>query len=68
MDNRNNIIHYSMESKDMKHLYRVHDYFLQDWVYCYAYSLPQAKVLLRNQILRKIGKYAFNSNIEIVKE
>lgn len=51
----------------MKHTYRVFDYLLQSWVYCQAYSLPQAKVLLRNQVLAKIGKYAFNSEIQLVK-
>jgi len=43
--------------------YMVFDKYLQDWLYAYAYSKSQAKVLLRNQALERNGKFKFISNI-----
>lgn len=47
-----------------KQLFKGYDTYLQKWLYCYAYSLNQAIVLLRNQALKINGKYSFQQIIK----
>lgn len=40
-----------------KTLYKGFDLYSQSWYFVYAYSIAQAEVFIRNQILKRNGKY-----------
>jgi len=50
-----------------KSLYKCFDIISQKWYYTHAFSLQQANVLLRNQILAVNGKYNYTQLQKVIK-
>jgi len=59
-----------MENKGLvknKCLYKCFDIISQKWYYTHAFSLAQANVLLRNQMLAVNGRYNYTQLQKVIK-